>query len=77
MTSIVCVADLQEHLVDVPSCDLLLIAGDAFNAPRIDGEEFLASKFDAVPDGTDIIVAAGHRAGTATPRGVSVSAPLR
>jgi Icc-related predicted phosphoesterase len=31
----------------------------AFNAPRRDGEEFLASKFDAIPDDTDIVVAHG------------------
>jgi Icc-related predicted phosphoesterase len=140
MTSIVCVADLHEHLVDIPACDLLLIAGDvsyafkgdlaakhaylagdfkrwldrvpadeivlvagnhdqsieasgvpdglrchyledagmelhglriwgtpwqpwfhdwAFNAPRTDGEAFLASKFDAIPADTDIVVAHG------------------
>jgi Icc-related predicted phosphoesterase len=138
-SSIVCVADLHEHLVEIPPCDLLLIAGDvsfafkgdlaakqaflaeafaqwlervpareivlvagnhdqsieadglpdglrcvylqdagvellglriwgtpwqpwfhdwAFNAPRMDGESFLASKFAAIPDGTDIVV--GH-----------------
>ncbi len=139
MVSIACIADLHEHLVDVPPCDLLLIAGDvsfafkgdlrskqaflagpfsrwleqapaeeivlvagnhdksieargvpeglrchyledegvelfglklwgtpwqpwfhdwAFNAPVRDGEEFLAAKFAAIPDDTDIIV--GH-----------------
>ena len=139
MTEIVCIADLHEHLVAVPTCDLLVIAGDvsfaakgdlrtkhaflmgpfkdwledvpaeeivlvagnhdqsieawgipdglrchyleddgielfdlrlwgtpwqpwfldwAFNAPRRYGEAFLASKFDLIPDATDIVV--GH-----------------
>src|SRR3954451_10148605 len=140
MTRIACTADLHEHLVEIPECDLLLIAGDisfafkgdlpskqrflldefgawldevpatevvvvagnhdqsierwgfpeglrchylqdegielfglklwgtpwqpwfgdwAFNAPRRHGEAFLASKFDAIPAGTDIVIAHG------------------
>src|SRR5689334_2006906 len=31
----------------------------AFNAPRRDAEEFLASKFDAIPGDTDVVVAHG------------------
>lgn len=140
VTRIVCTADLHEHLVDIPPCDLLLIAGDisfafkgdlaskhafltgpfsdwlervpaeevvlvagnhdqsieawglpeglrcrylqdegaelfglklwgtpwqpwfygwAFNAPRDDGETFLASKFELVPDDTDVLICHG------------------
>lgn len=140
VTRVVCTADLHEHLVEIPECDLLLIAGDisyafkgdlpskqaflrgafsdwldrvparevvlvagnhdqsierwgfpdglrchyledaaielsglkiwgtpwqpwfhdwAFNAPRRDGEAFLAAKFEAIPDDTDIVVCHG------------------
>lgn len=137
---IVCVSDLHENLIDIPDCDLLLIAGDlsyafsgdlpakqrflsgpfrkwleriaakevvlvagnhdrsiqkwgfpeglpchyledegvelfglkiwgtpwqpwfhgwAFNAPERHGEEFLAEKFAAIPDDTDIVICHG------------------
>src|SRR4051794_18683211 len=36
MTEIVCIADLHEHLVDVPACDVLLIAGDVSFAVKGD-----------------------------------------
>jgi Icc-related predicted phosphoesterase len=37
----------------------------AFNAPRREGEAFLASKFDAIPSGVDIVVAHGPPRGYA------------
>jgi hypothetical protein len=36
MTRVVCTSDLHEHLVDIPACDLLLIAGDASFAFKSD-----------------------------------------
>jgi hypothetical protein len=32
MTRIVCIADLHERLINIPECDLLLIAGDVSHA---------------------------------------------
>jgi hypothetical protein len=56
MTRIVCTADLHEHLVDIPACDLLLIAGDvsfAFKGGLPSKQAFLAGAFkdwlDRVP----------------------------
>jgi hypothetical protein len=42
----------------------------AFNAPRRNGEEFLASEFDTIPAGTDVVVAYGppHGFGDRTSR---------
>jgi hypothetical protein len=36
MPSIICTADLHEHLVDIPACDLRLIAGDVSFASKGD-----------------------------------------
>ena len=53
----------------------------AFNAPRRDGEEFLASKFDAIPGDTDIVVAHGPPRGfgdrTSVRAGTPTSVPRR
>ena len=62
---IVCTADLHEHLVEIPPCDLLLIAGDltfAFGGAS-DKRGFLTGPFAewlvGVP-ATDIVVVAGN-----------------
>jgi Icc-related predicted phosphoesterase len=67
MTTIACIADLHEHLVDIPRCDLLLIAGDvsfAFKGDRTAKHAFLQDEFkpwlDRIPAEEVILVAGNH-----------------
>ena len=67
VTTIACISDLHEHLVDVPACDLLLIAGDvsfAFKGDLAAKQAFLAGDFrhwlDRVPAGEVVLVAGNH-----------------
>jgi hypothetical protein len=67
MTRIVCIADLNEQLVDIPACDLLLIAGDvsfAFKGDLPSKQAFLAGPFkdwlDRVPAEEIVLVAGNH-----------------
>jgi Icc-related predicted phosphoesterase len=67
MTTIVCISDLHEHLVDIPACDLLLIAGDvsfAFKGDVDAKQAFLAGEFKAwleqVPADEIVLVAGNH-----------------
>jgi hypothetical protein len=67
MTRIVCIADLHEHLVDVPACDVLLIAGDVSFAVKDDlraKHAFLVGPFrewlERVPADEVVLVAGNH-----------------
>ncbi len=67
MTKIVCTADLHEHLIEIPECDVLVIAGDisfAFKGDLAAKREFLAGAFrewlDQVPAAEVVLVAGNH-----------------
>jgi Icc-related predicted phosphoesterase len=67
MTEIVCIADLHEHLVDIPACDVLLIAGDVSFAVKGDlraKHAFLVGPFrewlERVPADEVVLVAGNH-----------------
>lgn len=67
MTTIVCTADLHEHLVEIPECDLLLIAGDVSFAVKGDlptKQAFLIGEFtqwlEQVPAEEIVLVAGNH-----------------
>ena len=65
MVRVVCVADLHEHLIPVPACDLLVVAGDlTFGLGGVeDKRAFLAGPFAewvAAAPARDVVVIAGN-----------------
>jgi Icc-related predicted phosphoesterase len=67
VTRIVCTADLHENLIDIPECDLLLIAGDvsyAFKGDIAAKQAFLDREFrqwlERVPAAEVVLVAGNH-----------------
>jgi Icc-related predicted phosphoesterase len=67
MVRIACAADLHEHLVEVPACDLLVIAGDlsyAFKGDLPSKRRFLVNEFkawlDEIPAAEVVLVAGNH-----------------
>ena len=66
MTKTVCTADLHENLIDIPECDVLLIAGDvsfAFKGDLAAKQAFLFGEFrewlERVP-ATEVVLVAGN-----------------
>lgn len=67
VTSIACVSDLHENLIEIPECDILLIAGDityGFYNDHVAQQKFLYTKFknwaEQVPARHVVAIAGNH-----------------